>query len=157
MYSGARIPLSSVTAPTSLKHLSCGAPNNAVKVFLLPQIDISLTDIKAGLTQQRQLLQGQPQQQQQPQHAQVFLVKTGVTLLDCINQMPEGRVLLVGVDVTQECIDVGRDRARYVSMGAVLSLAGWLDSVVGAVTTRDANYDGLARCLGPGKKVYVLQ
>lgn len=58
--------------------------------------------------------------------------------------------------VTQEGIDLGNDRAKYVTMAAVVSLAGWLDGIVGAVTTSELNYDSLAVGLGAGKKVYVM-
>lgn len=58
--------------------------------------------------------------------------------------------------VTQEGIDLGKDRARYVTMAVVVCLAGWLDGIVGAVTTREMDYEGLAVCLGAGKKVYVI-
>lgn len=70
--------------------------------------------------------------------------------------MPVGQILLVGVQVTQEGIYVGKYRARYVSMGAVLCMADWLDKVVGSVTTCSVSYEVLALFLGPGKKGYVM-
>lgn len=84
------------------------------------------------------------------------MVNRSATLLGCVSQLPEGRVLLVDIPVTQEGIDLGNDRAKYATMAAVVSLAGWLDGIVGAVTTRQSNFDSLALCLGPGTKVYVM-
>lgn len=63
------------------------------------------------------------------------MVNGTTTLGSCIAQM-RGRILLVGLPVTQEAIDFGKERARYVAMAAVVSLAGWLEGVGGAVTTR---------------------
>lgn len=158
LHSG-RMALASLTSPTLLKDLSYGAVNNAVKLYLLPQLDIDLGNIKTAFTlqqqQQQQLLQQPAQGLVQPS-AQILMVKQNSTLLDCISQMPAGRILLVNMTVTQAGIDIGKHRARYVSMAAAVGLAGWLDGIVGAVTTRESNYDGLAACLGAGKKVYVM-
>lgn len=51
---GARtVALASVTAPTPLKELSYAAANNAVKLYLLPQADLDLANIKIEFTQQQ--------------------------------------------------------------------------------------------------------
>lgn len=59
------------------------------------------------------------------------MINGTTTLASCIAQIP-GRILLVGMPVTQEVIDLGKDRAQYVTMAAVVSLAGWLDGVGGS-------------------------
>lgn len=84
------------------------------------------------------------------------MLNWSTTLLGCVSQLPAGQVLLVDMPVTQEGIDLGKYRAKYVTMAPVVSLAGWLNGIVGAVTTRESNYDSLAVCLGAGKKVYVM-
>lgn len=59
--------------------------------------------------------------------------------------MPAGRVLLL-LPFSQEGTDAWTDRARCVSMGAVVSLAGWVDGV-GAVTTRVEKWGVVKRCM----------
>lgn len=110
---GAPILLSCITTPTSLRELLYGAPNNYGKRFLFPQCKMSLPDIGTGMG----LLQPLRAEQRQQRRAQILQVIAVVTLLDCINQMPAGRVLLVTVQVTQKSIDVGGNRPRHTSRG----------------------------------------
>lgn len=85
----------------------------------------------------------------QPQRAQIMMVNRSIILL-------AARVLVVDMPVTQEGFDLGKHWAKYATMAAVVSRAGWLDGIVGAVTTRESNFDSLALCLGAGNKVFVM-
>lgn len=45
--------------------------------------------------------------------------------------MAGGRILPVNMPVTQEGIDVRKNRASYITLVAVVSLAGFLEGMVG--------------------------
>lgn len=144
-----RMALTSLTSATSLKDLSYGTVNTAAKLYLLPQLDIDLGNIKTASTRQQR--QQQSAQLLVQPSAQILMVKQTSTLLDCISHMLVGRILLVNMTVTQAGIDLGKDVAGYVTMAAAVSLARSLDRIVDGGAMRESNYDRLAACLRAGR------
>lgn len=53
LHGGRAVALASVTVPTLLKELSYAAANNTGKLYLLPQDDLDLANIKTELIQQQ--------------------------------------------------------------------------------------------------------
>lgn len=86
MHGGGEVALASVTIQTPLKELLYGAANSQVKLFLLAQIVLSLSEIKAALLPQQQ--PPPPPVQQQQSCAQILMNNGTTTLRSCIAHMP---------------------------------------------------------------------